>query len=72
MWCSVYNDDPAACNNAYAQKGTGGYGWCEHDGGEGGGDGGGDGSGDGFGSTGTPHTSSPTSLHVPSACSHHP
>ena len=32
VWCSVYNDNPAACNNAYAQKGTGTYGWCEHDG----------------------------------------
>ena len=30
-WCSKYNDDPAACNNAYAEKKTGGsYGWCEH------------------------------------------
>ena len=33
VWCSKYNDNPAACNNAYAQKGTGSYGWCEHDGG---------------------------------------
>ena len=28
-WCSKYNDDPAACINAYAELGTGGsYGWC--------------------------------------------
>ena len=32
MWCSKADDNPAACNNAYAQKGTGSYGWCEHDG----------------------------------------
>ena len=34
VWCSKYNDDAAACNNAYAQKGTGSYGRCEHDGGK--------------------------------------
>ena len=32
VWCSKYDDNAAACGNAYAQRANGGYGRCEHDG----------------------------------------
>ena len=28
VWCFKYNADEAACNNAYAKRVTGKYGWC--------------------------------------------
>ena len=28
VWCGKYNADEAACNNAYAKRITGKYGWC--------------------------------------------
>ena len=32
VWCSKYDDDAAACGNAYAQRVNGSYGRCEHSG----------------------------------------